>query len=155
MGKVISNGYDGTADPISVENKARTNPWAEDTNYAKLYGIERYGGIYATGWDAAITLAGDTTTITPTAGNETPTPRYFKWVITDESGNEVFGALNLASPAAAVVIDSSTLDPQEEWTFLFSAEKEQADGGEQVIYKVKLAAGEAAANGSLSVSYTG
>lgn len=125
MAKHLDNSYTGdrAGNPDFTTGKTRTNPQAHlANNIIKLYGIRKIGGCsFAPTWTAAITSAGALTTFTPTAGQATSGLRFWKYRLIDESGNEAYGTMNVASPAA-VAVNTSTLDPLKAWRIEFEAE---------------------------------
>ena len=138
---------------ITANSLTRTNTWALNSNALKVFGVERIKGYFATAFSVVITDDGDTTTITPSAGHVSPLPRYFKYVLTDESGNEAFGLVNNTNgttAAAAVVIDTTALRAGDSWLLEFAAKQEESDGGAQVNYQVKIDG--AAGNPTVTVS---
>jgi len=141
------NAFDGSQH--IWDGLAETNPHAEKSNAIQLLGITRYGGTYATGFSITVTNAGDDVAFAGTAGHQTPTPRFFKWVIRDGNGTEAFGALDTVAPTAPVAVDTSGLDPTTDWTIEFNAEKET---GEYVGYHVVLPAGSVLGNPVLTVT---
>lgn len=120
MAKQIDNSYTGNVD--FTDGLSRTNPQAHLPNNAiQLYGIRKIGDCsFAPTWTWAVTNAGDDLTFTPTAGDDTEGLRFWKYKIIDEDGNEAFGTMNVASPAA-VAVDTSGLDPLKAWRIEFMA----------------------------------
>lgn len=103
---------------------ARTNPQAKrPDNALKLEEVQKTSGeVWNPAFTWAITLAGTTFTVTPGTGFTDADLRFAKWRVTDAEGNTAYGALNLASRAAAVAITTSGLDPLKEWTVYFNGE---------------------------------
>lgn len=142
------------ADYIDAKSLTRTNKAALNSNGIQLFGVEKVRKDFSTGFSAVVSSGGDTTTITPSAGHINPRPRYFKYVITDQSGNEAFGAIDNASntsAAAALAIDTSGLVASDFWTIEFSARQEDADGAAQAAYPVVVS--YPAAEPTVAVSY--
>lgn len=139
------------ADYVTAKGLTRTNKWADSGNAIKLKGIDRIGGYFVTGFSTAITAEGDTTTITPSAGHQNPVPEYYKFLITDHSGNEAYGSLDTGNPTNPVVIDTSALNAQESWQIIFDAKRQESDGDTKIVYPVIIA--YPAANPTLAVSY--
>lgn len=135
----IDNNYDGSQHPAN--SKLRTHPYAEDGNAIKLKGIEKYGGEFPHAWNGTIAADGTSLTVANVSGHQNPTPAYMKWVVTDQSGNEAYGALDTGTPTDPVVIDTSGLDVQDPWNILFNARKAESDGGQYVKYNVELEPG--------------
>ena len=126
MAKVISNSYTGNeaGNPDFTSGKTRTNPQAHAVNnLVKLYGMRKFGDCqFDPTWVYDVAAGGATATFTPSAGQATTGLRYWKYRIIDQDGTEVVGAMNLGSPNADIVINTSTLDPRKTWNVEFKAE---------------------------------
>lgn len=108
---------------------ARTNPQAKPSNALRLNDVDKFQGeTFNPTWTWAVTLAGTTLTITPTAGFTDSALRFAKWRVIDEDQAEAYGALNLASRGTAVAITTSGLDPLKAWKVEFTAEITRANG---------------------------
>lgn len=129
---------------------ARTNPQARRPNNAiQLEGVEKVGGesFNPNTWTYAIAGAGATFTVTPGAGFSDLELRFAKWRIYDGDGNSAYGALDLGARTAAVVLNTSTLDPLKVWTVQFNAEiKRSGRRTVRATWNITIDAGSVADN---------
>jgi len=153
MAKNLDNDYVGNAaaNPDFTTGLTRTNPQAHNkNNVIRMYGVRKIGGgTFAPTWTGAITSAGTTTTFTPTAGSDASGLRYWKYRIIDDSGNEAYGTMNVASPGA-VAVTTSGLDPLKRWRIEFSAEVLVNGLHDQVSWWLDIPAGAAKGNPTFS-----
>lgn len=109
------------------DNKVRTNQYANQNNAIQLKGLSRLvPSDFEPEADIAIAAGGATATLTGVKEHTNPDTLYFGIVIRDQSLNSVGDVLNLASPGTPVVVDTSSLDPTDNWTIEFAAAKESA-----------------------------
>lgn len=151
MAKDIDNSYTSTANYISANSLVQTNQWADAGNGVKLYGISTYGTRHTVGFTWASSGTGAGLTITPTSGSSTATD-YFKLRVTDKSGSEAYGNFVSTAPTNAFLINTSGLDPDDDWTVLFSTSN--TSGATKVEFQFDIGSGAIYANSSAAVGYT-
>jgi hypothetical protein len=126
MAKQIDNSYVGNAAgiPDFTSGLSRTNPQAHlANNMVKLYGVRKFGGCsFAPTWTYVYDESADTFTVTPTGSFNATGLRFWKYRIIDEDGTEVYGTQGSIGTNTAIVVNTSTLDPNKEWRLEFSAE---------------------------------
>lgn len=151
MAKQIDNSYTSTANYISANSLVQTNQWADSGNAVKLYGIDTYGTRHTVAFTWASSGTGAGVTLTPTSGASTATD-YFKFRITDQSGTEAYGNFVSSAPTNAFLINTSSLDPDDDWKVLFSTSNNS--GATKVEFSFDIGTGAIYANSSATVSYT-
>lgn len=126
MAKQIDNSYVGNAagNPDFTSGLSRTNPQAHaPQNVVKLYGVRKFGGCsFSPAWTYVYDESADTFTVTPGTGYNATGLRFWKYRIIDEDGTEVYGAQSSVGTNTAIVINTSTLDPNKVWRCEFRAE---------------------------------
>jgi len=151
MAQNISNSYTSSANYIDANSLTRTNQWAEDENAVKLYGIETLGDRHSVGFSWAVSSAGDQVAFTPTV-DPTSASDYYKFRVVDMSGNEAYANFVSSASSDAINVDTSSLDPDDDWTVEFATSS--GDGDSQTRFSFDIGSGAIYANSSATISYT-
>ena len=121
------------------QNYVLTNPYACPSNALKL-SVDKvaYCQYYAS-FSYVVAAGGASVTITPLTGNSSADLNYYRVSVSDGS-KTVANSLDLASPAAAFVINTSTLDPSAPWSLAFAGSEggDVGDAGCSLCYELKL-----------------
>ena len=121
-----------------------TNPYADQSNALQVIGLNKLGKCQPTYYASVsyvVAAGGATTTVTPLTGNDSGDLDYYRVEVYDGE-NTATAQLDLAAPAVAFVVNTSTLNPSANWTLFFYG----AEGGDlsqtacQLDYKVDLGA---------------
>lgn len=146
------NGFLQSNDYITKNSITQTNPYANEANAVKLYGIDTMTDRHSIAFSYAITTGGDQISFSPTTGSSTATD-YLKFRIQDESGNEAYSTTYQSSaPTAAIAVNTAALNPADDWTVLFQTSNNS--GRTKVKFQFKLGSGQISGNASGTVSYT-
>lgn len=146
------NGFLQSNDYVGKNSLTQTNPYANEANAVKLYGIDTMTPRHSIAFSYAITSAGDQVAFTPSTGSSSATD-YLKFRIQDESGNEAYSTTYQSSaPTSAININTSALNPADDWTVLFQTSN--GSGATKVKFQFKFGTGQITGNGTGTVSYT-
>lgn len=151
MAKDIDNLYHPSASYVGVNSLAESNPYAEDGNAVQLYGIETYGDRHSVSFTWAVTTAGDRVAFTPVT-NPTSAADYYKFRVVDQHANEAYGNFASSAPTAAINVNTSSLDPNDNWLVEFATSS--GSGASRVRFSFRIGTGAIYANSSGTVSHT-
>jgi hypothetical protein len=121
------------------DNYVLTNPYTCPSNAVQL-SIDKVDCCqYYASFSYVVAAGGATVTVTPLTGNTSADLNYYRVSVSDGS-KTVANSLDLASPAAAFVINTSTLDPSAAWTLTFAGSEggDIGDAGCGLCYDLKL-----------------
>jgi hypothetical protein len=146
------NGWDQDNTYIGRKNLAETNPYASEVNAMQLYGVDTLTDRHSVAFTWVISTGGDQIRFTPSTGATTATD-YIKFYITDKSRNEAFSTGFQSSAATtALNVNTSALNPNDDWTVLFSTSNNK--GATKVQFSFRIGTAAIYGNSSASVSYT-
>jgi len=121
-----------------ADNYAYTNPYAQG-GAIKLK-IDKIDNCeYLASFSYVVAAGGATLTATPITGNLQPDLDHYRVEVSDGI-TQVANSLVLASPTAAFVVNTSTLNPNNPWTMFFygANDYQVGDVGCSLDYKVEL-----------------
>lgn len=146
------NSFSQTYTYVGRNSLTETNPYAEEVNAVQLYGIDTLHDRHSVAFTWAVSTAGDQIAFTPSTGATTATD-YIKFRVQDKSGNEAYSTGFQSSAAtAALNVDTSGLDPNDDWTVLFQTSN--SSGATRVKFQFDIASAAIYANASAAVSYS-
>lgn len=137
---------------VGENSLTQTNPYSDDGNALNLYGVDTLHDRHNIAFTWAVSTAGDQITFTPSTGATTATD-YIKFRVSDKSGGEAYSTGFQSSAAtAALAVDTSALDPNDDWTVLFQTSN--TDGATKVKFQFDIASAAIYGNSSATVSYS-
>lgn len=146
------NGWDQDNTYIGKKSLAETNPYATEVNAMQLYGVDTLTDRHSVAFTWVISTGGDQIRFTPSTGATTATD-YIKFYVTDKSGNEAYSTGFQSSAATtALNVNTSALNPNDDWTVLFSTSNNK--GATKVQFSFGIGTAAIYGNSSATVSYT-
>lgn len=150
-----SNNWTPASNYLTVNSLGRTNPYAEDVNIARLYGVDTFQDRHSVAFTWTASANGAQFRVTPSIGATTATD-YLHLRITDLSGNEVYAPSTAFASSAAInvlVYNTTSLNMNDEfWTVVFDTANN--DGATKVGFQFRIDTGAIRANSSATKSYT-
>jgi hypothetical protein len=123
---------------MAKPTQAPNNPFACPSNAVKMHTVGPCCGVLLAAFSYAVTDNGDTVTFTPLTGNTSADLKYYRWSVVDKNGEAVGVALDLNSPAAAVVANTAQLDKSGPFKVKFAACKQAGAEEAAIMYEIYI-----------------